>query len=114
MIFVVDDDARIRTAAAQALRSAGYVVQDFGSGAEALTALRSADSLRLIVSDVQMPGMTGPEFVREALVVRPDLNIHYMSGDVGETPFEALAPWPLIAKPFTAATLVKAVAGVLG
>jgi two-component system, cell cycle sensor histidine kinase and response regulator CckA len=109
MIFVVDDDARIRTAAAEALRGAGYVVRDFGSGIEALAALGSESTLRLIVSDVQMPEMNGPEFIREALLLRPDLTVHYMSGDVGETPFEALAPWPLLAKPFTANSLVKAV-----
>lgn len=110
MIFVVDDDARIRTAAAEALREAGYEVSDFGSGLEALEALRLDTPLRLIVSDVQMPDMNGPAFIREALRLRPDLTVHYMSGDIGETPFEQLAPWPLLAKPFTANSLVKAVA----
>lgn len=110
MIFVVDDDARIRTAAAEALSQAGYEVRDFGSASEALAALQSDVPLRLIVSDVQMPDMNGPAFVREALHLRPELAVHYMSGDIGETPFEELAPWPLLAKPFTANSLVKAVA----
>lgn len=110
MIFVVDDDARIRSATAAALRTEGYQVQDFESAIDALAALNDASSLRLIISDVQMPNMSGPDFVRSALLQRPDLKIHYMSGDIGETPFEALSPWPLLAKPFTAKGLVKAVA----
>jgi DNA-binding NtrC family response regulator len=110
MIFVVDDDARIRTATAAALRTEGHQVQDFESAVDALAALPEAPTLRLIVSDVQMPIMSGPDFVRSALLHRPDLKIHYMSGDIGEIPFEMLAPWPLLAKPFTAKVLIKAVA----
>jgi CheY-like chemotaxis protein len=114
MIFVVDDDARIRSTTAAALRDAGYQVQDFAYGGDALEALASAPSLQLIISDVQMPKMSGPKFVSLALTHRPDLKIHYMSGDIGTTPFEALAPWPLLAKPFTVAALVRAVSETLG
>jgi CheY-like chemotaxis protein len=113
MIFVVDDDTRIRMMTAGALREVGYQVRDFAYGGDALEAMACVPALRLIISDVQMPKMSGPDFVSLALAQRPDLKILYMSGDIGTTPFEALTPWPLLAKPFTVAALVRAVAEML-
>ena len=114
MIFVVDDDARVRSATAQALRAEGYEVSEFENGPAALAALASALTVRLIVSDVLMPKMNGPDLVAAALALRPGLKIHYMSGDIGDTKAEVLAPWPLLAKPFTASALKRAVEAVLG
>jgi CheY-like chemotaxis protein len=108
MIFVVDDDDRIRSMTAGALRDMGHDVRDFSNGADALRAMASAQ-VALILSDVQMPKMNGPEFVSAALSVQPDVQVHYMSADIGEIVPEQLAPWPLLTKPFTAAALHRAI-----
>jgi DNA-binding NtrC family response regulator len=108
MIFVVDDDDRIRSMTAAALRDMGHEVRDFSNGADALRAMAS-EPAALILSDVQMPEMSGPEFVSAALLVQPDVQVLYMSGDIGDIAPERLAPWPLLAKPFTTAALRRAV-----
>ena len=113
MIFVVDDDDRVRRLTADALRSAGHEVREFSGGRDALAALDDAPALRLIVSDVLMPGMDGPALVRALLSRRPEVQVQYISGDVGETTAEGLLPWPLLAKPFTAIALRQAVMAMM-
>jgi two-component system, cell cycle sensor histidine kinase and response regulator CckA len=108
MIVVVDDDDRIRSMTASALRERGFDVQDFDSGAAALAAMTDM-RVEIILSDVQMPGMSGPEFVAAALHVQPDVKVHYMSGDVGDVTPEMLAPWPLLSKPFTVTALMRSI-----
>jgi CheY-like chemotaxis protein len=76
------------------------------SGADALTHL---DGISLVVSDVQMPGMSGTELVRQAKALKPDMCILFVSGDIGTTPLEAFAGHEVLAKPFTAFTLEQAV-----
>ncbi len=108
MIFVVDDDDRIRRVTASALRDFGFEVQDFGSGVAALSALATTPA-SVILSDVQMPGLNGPDFVKAALLLQPQAKVHYMSGDIGDLTPEMLAPWPLLAKPFTVGALKRAI-----
>ena len=73
MIFVVDDDPRIRQLTAEALRLSGHEVRSFSGGREALAAIEDAPDLKLLVTDVLMPGMDGPALVRAALSKRPDI-----------------------------------------
>lgn len=112
MIFIVDDDARILNATGSALRDAGYRVTLFGSGATALHTMRHAPPV-LLITDVLMPEISGPALAREARALLPDLPIIFISGDVGDTPAEAFAGDPLLAKPFTAAALCAAVTSAL-
>lgn len=71
----------------------------------------------MLLTDVQMPGMTGPELVSRALALRPQLSVLYMSAQSGEA-FQAqpggLARRAFIQKPFTPETLVHAVRRLLG
>ncbi len=106
MILVVDDDPRIRSGVVAILRQAGHEVFEAGDGVEGLAFLAQNAEVSLVVSDVMMPRKTGPEMVGEALAMLPDLKIVYMSGDTGAHPPETFAPWPLLAKPFTAAALL--------
>ena len=62
-VLVVDDFRQARESIADALRSAGHQVECVASGSEALVQLAS-ESFDVIVTDLQMPGMSGLEFIR--------------------------------------------------
>ena len=73
-VLIVDDEETIRLALEKFLRSRGYNVQTADSGAVALDLLRRGKYV-LALCDVRMPGMTGVEFVPQALSVDPELAI---------------------------------------
>lgn len=110
-ILVVDDDPRIRAMTAAALVAHGHDVIEAESGDAALARLE-ADT-QLLVSDVLMPGMRGPDLARAARARLPQLRVLFISGDVGDTPRAAFDGAPLLAKPFTAAALAEAVVQVM-
>lgn len=63
-ILIVDDNREIRTILEEYLREEGYVAEGAGSGREALT--KHEDSpFDLIITDLNMPGMTGIELIKE-------------------------------------------------
>jgi len=81
VVLVVEDDTDLRSLVVRMLRSLGYGVLDASSGAPALEILRSPAEVDLLLSDVVLPErMSGTELVEEALRVRPDLHVLYMSG----------------------------------
>jgi FixJ family two-component response regulator len=63
-VFVVDDDDVLRHALGRFLRSAGFVVETFGSAEEFIESGRS-DAQGALVVDVRMPGMGGPALQRK-------------------------------------------------
>jgi DNA-binding NarL/FixJ family response regulator len=68
-----------------------------------------------VVTDVRMPGLSGPELVREARVRLPQLRVLFVSGHTGDdTPDGFLQPGDrLLGKPFSADALVEAVGDLL-
>jgi CheY-like chemotaxis protein len=109
MILVVDDDPRIRNAATKLLIEQGHRVIASDGGVAALAALATHPDVTLIISDVLMPGMNGPALVGQAKVMRPDLAVVFISGDVGDIPASDFAGHELLPKPFTASALIAAV-----
>jgi two-component system cell cycle sensor histidine kinase/response regulator CckA len=80
-ILLVEDEAQIRQVARQILSRYGYRVIDAGSGNEALElAERHGGALHLLLTDVVMPHMSGPELAARLLKVRPTLKVLFMSG----------------------------------
>ncbi len=63
-VLVVDDHAAARESVADVLRHCGYAVTGLGSPMEALPCLEE-DSIDLVITDLQMPGMDGLEFIRQ-------------------------------------------------
>ncbi len=108
-ILVVDDDARIRQMTADALRDHGHDATEADGGEAALAVLDA--EFALMLTDVQMPRMTGPELADVAQERFPGLSIRFMSADTGTIPFEAFRGRPVLAKPFTLADLLAAVEG---
>ena len=80
-ILLVEDETTIRDLFETSLKMAGYRVTTAGDGQEALDRV-SREDLRvdLLVTDVVMPRMSGPDLVRRLLPLRPHLRVLYMSG----------------------------------
>jgi two-component system cell cycle sensor histidine kinase/response regulator CckA len=81
VVLLVEDEDPVRSFAARALQLRGYTVVEASSGEAALELLKDADlRIDLMLSDVIMPGLDGPAWVREALKARPGTKIIFMSG----------------------------------
>jgi signal transduction histidine kinase/ActR/RegA family two-component response regulator len=111
-ILLVEDDPRVRTATVGALEDLGYDPVSCSSGAEAMRLFASED-FDLVVSDVVMPEMTGPELIRELRARRPDVAVLFVTGFVGDGESDDLVGHDLLRKPFTVAALASAVAQAL-
>ena len=85
-ILVVEDEELIRRLVVRLLSARGYAVLSAPSGQEALDLLRNAkDCVALAFVDVVMPGMHGPEFVRRARELSPELRVLFTTGYELET-----------------------------
>ncbi|MCL6698392.1 response regulator [Sphingomonas sp. NSE70-1] len=111
-ILLVEDDPRVRTATVGALEDLGYEPVACASGPEAL-ALFDSMEFDLVISDVIMPEMTGPEMIRELKSRHTDIAVLFVTGYVGEGEGEDLIGYDLLRKPFTVSTLSSAVATAL-
>ncbi|MBI3204147.1 MAG: PAS domain S-box protein [Myxococcales bacterium] len=80
-ILLAEDEAGVRGLLERVLRGAGYTVLAAENGRAALERARDhAGDIDLLLTDVVMPVMGGPELVAALLPVRPDLRVLYMSG----------------------------------
>jgi signal transduction histidine kinase/ActR/RegA family two-component response regulator len=110
-ILVVEDDARVRAATGAALVELGYAPILCSSGAEAIERLATCTDLGLLMTDVVMPGMTGPELVQQVRLSWPDARILFVTGYVGEAGEpENFRGAAVLRKPFTLRALAEALA----
>jgi CheY-like chemotaxis protein len=107
-ILLVEDDPRVRAATVGALEDLGYAPVECESGAKAIR-LFEAQEFDLVISDVVMPEMTGPELVRELKARRPQTAILFVTGYVGEGENDDMIGHELLRKPFTVNALATAV-----
>ncbi|WP_425044247.1 ATP-binding protein [Primorskyibacter sp. S87] len=92
VVLLVEDEAPVRAFASRALRLRGYTVLEAASAEEALQTLEDPELLvDVFVTDVVMPGMDGPSWVREALKKRPQVRVVFVSG-YAEGAFEDTKP----------------------
>jgi CheY-like chemotaxis protein len=117
-ILLVEDDPAVRRMAAEVLLSLGYRVLAAPSGADALRiAARHEGRLDLLLTDVVMPGMTGPELAIQFLSQFPHVRTLYISGytdDVIERHGVRGRAVRVLQKPFTHESLSQTVREVLG
>lgn len=86
VVLLVEDEAPVRAFASRALRLRGYTVHEAASAEEALEVLADTElKVDIFVTDVVMPGMDGPTWVRKALVDRPDVRVVFVSGYAEES-----------------------------
>ncbi|HET8727549.1 MAG TPA: response regulator [Alphaproteobacteria bacterium] len=80
-VLVVDDDEPVRDVAALALLEHGFAVHRAAGGAEALALIDAMPGdIDLVLTDVMMPDMTGPELARHLARHHPTVAVVYMSG----------------------------------
>ena len=112
-ILLVEDDPRVRAATVDALEDLDYDPVDCSSGEEAVRLFR-AEKFDLVITDVIMPEMTGPELIRYLKLNSPhDFAVLFVTGYVGEGESDDLRGYELLRKPFTVGALASAVSAAL-
>jgi PAS domain S-box-containing protein len=116
-VLLVEDEDMVRKVVRRTLVGQGYKVIEASNGKEALTlALEDPARISLVLTDVMMPAMGGPELARRLWGSLPDLKIIFLSGYAPDTmsPESAVPPGAiLIEKPFAIEKLVAKVREVL-
>ncbi|HSQ49842.1 MAG TPA: ATP-binding protein, partial [Nitrospiraceae bacterium] len=80
-ILLVEDEPAVRGLVHETLRLHGYTVLEARHGIEALlTSAKYVGPIHLLLTDVVMPQMSGPEVAEKILTVRPEIKVLYMSG----------------------------------
>jgi signal transduction histidine kinase len=116
-VLVVEDDESVRKLAYRALRKCGYNVLEAANGGEALLLCeRRRQPIPLVVTDVVMPGMSGPDLAARLTALHPEMRVLYISGYIDA----AVARHGLLTdtrsflqKPFTPSDLTRKVRAVL-
>lgn len=113
VVLLVEDEAPVRAFASRALRLRGYTVIEAENAEQALELLKDpALSVDVFVTDVIMPGMDGPSWVREALKDRPGTRVIFVSGYSEESLIESRERIPnsvFLPKPFSLGELTATV-----
>jgi PAS domain S-box-containing protein len=113
VVLIAEDEPTVRAVAAEALGRLGYVVLVAADGASALeVAARHEGPIDLLVTDVVMPGMSGPQLADALRARRPGTPVLFMSGYADDDVLlEGVqsAGLPFLPKPFTPAELARRV-----
>ena len=116
-VLLVDDDTAARTYLTRLLESHGYHVIAASDAATALTFISTFDGrIDLVISDVVIPGSTGPELVRLLNQARPGLSALFMSGYEDAAVARdgtAVNADRLLLKPFSSAQLLAKIRQIL-
>ena len=117
IVLVVDDNYELRSLVRELLEFNGYRVLDASDGREArVICERYIGPIHLLLTDMEMPGLSGPEVARQIHVLRPDIEVLFMSAEPreslvrrGRLPAEAF----FLQKPFRSEGLWQTVRMVL-
>ena len=114
-VLLVEDEESVRSLIARMLERRGYHVLQAPNGASALELTRdSLSTVDLLLTDVVMPGMRGPELADRIRARRPDLPVVFMSGYLGDGDEEpTLDGSPMLRKPFQTDQLVSTIAACM-
>ncbi len=115
-LLVVEDDADVRQAVAAYLPSLGYTVLAAHPADSMRLASQHVGVLDLLITDVVMPGISGPELAANVRALKPELAVLFMSGNIDDAVarhgvLDTKAPF--LQKPFTLTELASAVHAAL-
>jgi CheY-like chemotaxis protein len=115
-ILLAEDDPLMRRLTRRMLEQHGYTVVEAEDGSAALKALGSDQEIDIVLTDVVMKGMSGPELVLRLMDSDPEIKVVYMSGYTGElVANQGLERgMRLLEKPFTRSSLLKIIDAALG
>lgn len=112
-VLLVEDEELVRRMAASVLEANGYRVLAAGLGSDALRLAEQYDGvIHLLVTDIVMPHMSGPEVARRLSSLRPDMKVLFMSGYAGEDVLAhglSVSGGAWLQKPFTPPMLLSKV-----
>jgi PAS domain S-box-containing protein len=116
-ILLVEDEPAVRGLVHETLKLHGYTVLEARHGIEALmTVAKHTGPIHLLLTDVVMPQMSGPEVAEKLLSLRPDTKVLYMSGYPDHPVFQqggVSKETSFLSKPFTPNNLARKVREVL-
>jgi CheY-like chemotaxis protein len=113
-IMVVEDETSIRRLLGTTLRRHGYQVLEAATGQEAIDRFgEHRDAVNLLITDIRMPQMTGPELIATLRASKPDLKVLCISGCVATVPAELVAEVSVLQKPFSRQELIAAVGQIV-
>jgi two-component system, cell cycle sensor histidine kinase and response regulator CckA len=116
-VLLVEDETEVRAAVLESLEMRGYTVLKARHGREALQICRRhRGPIHLLLTDVMMPQMTGPELAQHLAPLRPAMKVLYMSGYTSDAlaQRQVVDPGtPFLQKPFTPDALARKVREVL-
>jgi two-component system, cell cycle sensor histidine kinase and response regulator CckA len=117
-VLLAEDEQDVREVAREFLESAGYTVVEARDGSEALRlAAERSGGIDLLVTDMVMPGMTGPQLAGRLQQLHGGVGVIYMSGYSEHAAAEAAQSDPsvrLLTKPFSRSALLRAAREILG
>ncbi|MEO8295421.1 MAG: response regulator, partial [Gemmatimonadota bacterium] len=80
-VLIAEDEPAVRNLTQRVLKSKGYTVLTAASGPEALTLVQNYQQpIHLLLTDVVMPGMSGPQLAERLLGEQPQIKVLFMSG----------------------------------
>ncbi len=117
-ILIVEDEDAIRQVAVRVLSRQGYRVIAAISGEAALSEARALGRpIDLLLTDMVMPGMTGPELAKQLREIQPDLRVLFTSGHSADAVTQQFGlsgrAWSFIPKPYGLSDLTQEVRRVL-
>jgi DNA-binding NtrC family response regulator len=113
-ILVVDDNESVLSVVVALLRRANFRVLSADNGANAIELAKQTEGqIDLLLSDVDMPLMSGPDLGETLKKARPDMHVMLMSGGSDGNLLVLNYGWAFIQKPFVSTKLVQMVTDVL-
>jgi CheY-like chemotaxis protein len=110
-LLVVEDEDSLLKATCRLLDPLGYKLLRASSGAEALRISgETPGAIDLVLADVVMPGLSGPDMVDQLKAERPDIKVVFMSGYTGQSVGRSesiFSKAPFLSKPFSRSDLEK-------